>query len=328
MGISILGAYSVITSNHTSMTVGMMIVCSILFGKFLGPFSQMLGTYKQMSMAYFSYLTLDKFFSQNKTDKVITIPNPELIDGTLTVKNIAFAVEKEKTLLSMFAPSSAPTYLLQNINMSFKPGNFSVIIGDIGSGKSLLMQLMIGNLIPTSGKITLNNIDVSKCKREDMGKKIGVAFQEPFLFHTSVARNIAGMKGDYDLKEVVKAAKLAGLDDLIQSLPQGYETNIGIGQNSFQPSAGQSQLIALARMLYKYDDKTIFFLDEINANLDSTGNATVLKIVQKIKNDNKVCIMITHRPGILPYADKIYVIHKGRLTREGTPEEIINMKQS
>ncbi|MEL6711826.1 MAG: ABC transporter transmembrane domain-containing protein, partial [Pseudomonadota bacterium] len=178
MGITILGAYSVIMSGATDMTVGMMIVCSILFGKFLGPFSQMLNTYKTATMAYFSYLTLDNFFSQyNEMQKVVKIPNTADLTGRLVVENVSFAVDQQKTLLSMFGPKIGPRYLLRDLNFTLEPGEFVGVIGEIGSGKSLAALIACGAIKPTTGRVTMDGIDVSKCDREQLGMHMGIAFQ-------------------------------------------------------------------------------------------------------------------------------------------------------
>jgi len=192
------------------------------------------------------------------------------------------------------------------------------VIGPSGSGKSTLARQIVGVLYPTSGAVRLDGADVAPWPRESLGRHIGYLPQDIELFADSVASNISRFRNDND-EEVIEAARLAGVHDMILRLPDGYETQVGDGGAIL--SGGYRQRIGLARAVY--GNPSLVVLDEPSSNLDSDGDAALLSCISELKKRGTTVVMVSHRPNTLGVADKLLVLKDGVAELFGPRDEVI-----
>jgi PrtD family type I secretion system ABC transporter len=308
MFVTAIGAYLVLKNEMTS---GNMIASSIIVGRALAPFDAAIEVWKSITSARKSYDRLTTTLSQqgNIRPASMALPTPE---GRLSVENIFFAPPQ---------PNGQPSskYTLKGVSFALEPGEILAIIGPSAAGKSSLARLLTGVWKPMVGNVRLDGADVYNWSRDDFGKHTGYLPQGIELFSGTIKDNIARMQEGADPAEIVKAAQLAGVHDMILRLPNGYETDIGVGGTGL--SAGQRQRVALARAFY--GDPKFVVLDEPNANLDELGELALIHAVNKARERKITTIIISHRPSILSSVDKILILQEGAVAAFGTKNEIM-----
>jgi ATP-binding cassette subfamily B protein len=226
------------------------------------------------------------------------------VGGGITFENISFAYDQSQTL--------------QNLSFHLEAGQTLAILGQVGSGKTTLTQLINRTYDVNSGQVLVDGIDVRDWNLSHLRSQIGRVEQNVFLFDTSVAENIAFDQGDTHLDRVIEAAKQAEAHEFIEALPQGYHTPLG--QNGAALSGGQRQRLALARAFYS--EPSILILDDSTHALDS---ATEERIWQSIQRLSQRCtlVMITHRLPLVMAADRIMVLEQGRCIAFGTHHTLL-----
>ncbi len=211
--------------------------------------------------------------------------------------------------------------VLQDITFRAKKGELIAIVGPTGGGKTTTIKLLNRFYDVLSGSIKLDGIDVREMKKDELRKKIGVVLQDTHLFKGSVFDNIH--YGDFDAtkEEVLRASKLAGAHDFIVKLPKGYDTEIHEGGQNF--SQGERQLISIARTILS--DPDLLILDEATSNVDTRTEAKIQESMNLLM-EGRTSIVIAHRLQTIQKADKILVIHKGRLIETGTHASLLEQK--
>jgi ABC-type protease/lipase transport system fused ATPase/permease subunit len=204
------------------------------------------------------------------------------------------------------------------VNVAIEPGEIVAIIGPSGAGKSTLARHLVGVLAPVSGAVRLDGADVSKWPHEALGQYVGYLPQDIELFADTVANNICRFR-DGDDTEIIQAAQLAGVHDLILALPNGYDTQVGEGAAVL--SGGMRQRVALARAVY--GNPSLVVLDEPNSNLDADGDAALTECITQLKAKRATVVVIAHRSGTLGVADKILVMKDGTALIYGPRNEVI-----
>ncbi len=312
MLVTAIGAYLVITQPER-MTAGGMIASSIIMGKALQPFDQAIEVWKQVVSSMKSYKNLQKVFSlDSPRQEDFKLPTPE---GRISVENVFFAPFSNKPL----QPGASPSYTLKGVNFALEPGEILAIIGPSAAGKSSLSKLLVGVWKPLQGVVRMDGADVYAWGRDDFGKHVGYLPQDVELFSGSVKSNIARLKEDVDSELIIEAAKFAGAHDMILRLPNGYETDIGVGGASL--SGGQRQRIGLARAFF--GNPKFVVLDEPNANLDELGQQALVEALHHTKEKKITTIVVSHRPEILSSVDKILIVQDGSVAAFGSREEIL-----
>ena len=286
VAIYALGAYLAIT--HQS-SAGIMIASSIIMGRALAPLDQAMATYKQSLEARASYQRIRATLSARNTTENMALPVPR---GELRAESVSFVV------------SNVP--ILQDVSFHLRPGTALAVIGPSASGKSTLCKLLLGIWPLNGGSIRLDGADIASWESERLGNFLGYLPQDVDLFAGTVAENIARM-GCVNADQVVRAARLAGVHELILRLPGGYDTPIGdYGQGL---SGGQRQRIGLARALY--GDPRVIVLDEPNSNLDEEGELRLMQCLARLRQEGKTVILVAHKPSILAAVDEILVLQQG-----------------
>jgi ABC-type protease/lipase transport system fused ATPase/permease subunit len=219
-----------------------------------------------------------------------------------------------------FAPMGAPKLLLGNINFTVEAGETLGVIGPSGAGKSTLARLLVGIWRPNNGVVRLDGADVFTWDRADFGRHVGYLPQDTELFAGTIRDNIARFRGDVEDEEVVRAAQLAGVHELILRLPRGYETDVGDGGHTL--SAGQRQRVGLARTML--GNPAFIVLDEPNASLDAEGEEALMKAIDAMKSNGATVVIISHKPSVFRAADKMLVLREGRIELFGPRDQVMN----
>ncbi|SDE41057.1 type I secretion system permease/ATPase [Belnapia rosea] len=296
-----IGAYLVLQG---SLSSGGMIASSILLGRALAPVEGAMGAWRSFSMARIAYRRLQAQLRAMPEEPVRTrLPAPE---GVLTLRNVSFA-----------APGSRVP-ILRSVSFEAVPGEVLAVIGPSAGGKSTLCRLLVGIAEPSSGEVRLDGSELRHWNAEELGQHIGYLPQDVELFSGTIRDNIARMSEAED-EAVVEAAMLAHAHELIQRLPQGYDTVIGEG--GIRLSGGQRQRIGLARAVYRIP--RIIVLDEPNANLDTSGEAALSAAIDEMKRHHCTLLIVGHRPSTIALADRILLMKEGRVELIGPRDEVL-----
>jgi subfamily B ATP-binding cassette protein MsbA len=208
--------------------------------------------------------------------------------------------------------------VLTDVEFDIRMGEMVAIVGPSGAGKSTLADLLPRFYEPTSGRITIDGIDISKIRLSSLRSLMGIVTQETILFNDTIFNNIAYGLEDCPDEDVVRAAKAANAHDFITAMPGGYDTVIG--DRGVQLSGGQRQRLAIARALLK--DPQILILDEATSSLDVESEALVQEAIDRLVK-GRTTLVIAHRLSTIRNADKIVVVESGRIGQIGTHEELI-----
>lgn len=301
VGILGVGALLVL---RDQLTPGMMIAGSILMGRALAPVEVAVGSWRGMISAREAWNRVKQALASVDVEApAMSLPAPE---GGLTAEALVFG----------YPGSQAPT--IPGVSFALAPGEIMGLIGPSAAGKTTLARLLVGNLAPQRGMARLGGIDLATWDAADKGPHIGYLSQDAELFAGTVADNIARL-GEVKSEDVVAAAKLAGIHDMVLSLPDNYQTQIGSGGTVL--SGGQRQRLGLARAVY--GNPALVVLDEPNAGLDTAGEAELLATLRKLKTLGTTVVIISHRPAIVALADKIMVLVKGTVQHFGPPDEVL-----
>jgi ATP-binding cassette subfamily C protein/ATP-binding cassette subfamily C exporter for protease/lipase/ATP-binding cassette subfamily C protein EexD len=283
------GAYLVI---HNNLSAGVMIAASILLGRALAPVEIAMAAWRNFSATRIAYGRLKARLNDHVVDAERgRLPAPR---GHLEIQNVSFGTRDN--------------IILRNVSFEVKPGESLAIIGPSAAGKSTLCRMMVGILAPTAGQIRLDGSEIGHWDPVQLGNYIGYVPKDVELFAGTVRENIARM-GAIDDESVIEAAKLAHAHEMIQHLPDGYETQIG--QGGLRLSGGQRQRIGLARAIYGVP--RLIVLDEPNANLDQAGESALSTAIHDLKKRDVALVIVGHRPSTLAHADSVVLMRDGRV---------------
>ncbi|MBR2557898.1 MAG: ABC transporter ATP-binding protein [Methanobrevibacter sp.] len=209
--------------------------------------------------------------------------------------------------------------VLKDISFSAKQGEVTALVGPSGGGKSTVSKLAARFWDPASGEVSLGGQNLAKLDSEKLLENFSIVFQDVILFNTTILENIRVGRKDATEEEVLQAARLAECDEFVQKLPDGYNTIIG--ENGELLSGGQRQRISIARALLK--DANVILLDEATSFLDVENESKIQKALSALIK-NKTVIIIAHRMRTIANADKIVVLDDGKISEQGSPEELIS----
>jgi ABC-type protease/lipase transport system fused ATPase/permease subunit len=213
--------------------------------------------------------------------------------------------------------------LLKRLNFRIPAGSSLAIVGPSGAGKSTLARLLVGAIEPSMGSVRIDGADIKQWDKQKLGKHIGYLSQDADMLPGTVAENIARFTPGASDEEIVNAAKMASVHELILALPAGYNTLLGPGGLTL--SGGQRQRIGLARAFF--GAPRILVLDEPNANLDAEGDAALDRALQEAKKTGATVIVITQRKAAAERADRIMIIRDGAIEDYG-PKAVVAENQN
>lgn len=209
--------------------------------------------------------------------------------------------------------------VLKNASFTVYPNILTAIVGDSGSGKSTILNLISKYYIPQNGSITIGEYNIENIPSEKVLSYISTVDQNVFLFNDTVRNNIRYASPNSTDEEVEKACRLANCDDFIRNMEKGYDTEIG--ENGNRLSGGERQRISVARAILK--DSPIVLLDEATASLDIENELLVKQAVINLLKADKTVIMIAHSLPIVKNADQILVVDQGKIVESGTHDKLI-----
>lgn len=298
-----VGAYVVI---HGEASPGIIIAGSILSARALAPVELVIANWRGFIGARQSWRRLKEvFWMLPAHDETHPLPNPTT---SLSVEGLTVA-----------APGPEQRLLVRNVSFTLKRGSGLGIIGPSGSGKSSLSRALVGVWQAARGNVRLDGATLDQWSPQTLGQFIGYMPQKVELFSGTVAQNIARFRVGDNPCLVIKAAKQAGVHDMILRLPNGYQTLIG--ESGAALSAGQRQRIGLARALY--NDPFLVVLDEPNANLDTEGEHALSHAIRSVRVRGGIAIVIAHRPSALTAVDHVLVMVNGEAKEFGPRDEVL-----
>ena len=283
---------------------GMMIAGSLLLGRALAPIDMLVGTWKGFSVARAQYERLGQLLERVPVERdSMRLPAPQ---GNLSVEQV------------MVVPRGSKVVVVKGVSFELSAGEALGIVGPSASGKSSLARALLGVWPAASGKVRLDSADIAAWDRLELGPYLGYLPQDIELFDGTISENICRF-GEIDAEQIVEAAKMAGVHELILRLPQGYDTVIG--SNGGGLSGGQRQRIGLARAVY--GSPRLLVLDEPNSNLDDQGERELVVALQRVKGQGTTVIVITHRTMVLMGMDKILVMKDGAAVSFGARDQVL-----
>ena len=230
------------------------------------------------------------------------------LKGSIEFENVCFKYVKDEK-----------NHVLDNISFKIKEGEKIALLGSTGSGKSTIISLLMRFYEPDSGAIKIDGKNINEYSRSYMRSRFGVVLQKPFLFSTTIKDNIAYVKPDTGMEEVIHSAKAANIHDIIEeAFPDSYDTVVG--EKGVTLSGGQKQRVTIARTLLKKPD--IFVLDDSTSSVDSETEFEIQKALRSILR-GKTTFVIAHRITSIQDCDRIIVLDKGKIIESGTHYELI-----
>lgn len=297
-----MGAYLAISGE---VSAGVMIAASIIAGRALAPIGVITGSWKSFILTSEAYARLRKFVGRETgIDERMALPSP---DGDLVVEKL------------YCRPGGAKQPVLKGVSFQLSPGDTLGVLGPSAAGKSTLSQAIVGVEPALSGEVKFDHFNIKHWDPNQLGRHIGFLPQEVQLFSGTAAQNISRFYEDASSEEIVKAARAAGIHEMISDFPKGYETEIGDrGQHI---SAGQRQRLGLARALY--GDPVLVVLDEPYTNLDGEGYVAVANAIENLKKRNATCVVIEHRRQAIDHVEKLMWLVDGEIRAFGPKDEVL-----
>lgn len=296
-----LGAYLAIDKQ---ISPGAMIAGSMLLGRALAPLDLLIGSWKGFVGARDAYQRLENLLRAVPLQPPpMSLPAPT---GRIQLESVAIV------------PPGSQAPIIAGVSLVIEAGQQVAIIGPSAAGKSTLIRAMLGLYRPATGSVRIDGADIGQWSRAELGQYLGYLPQDVELLDGTIGENIARF-GDVDAEQVVTAARLAGIHEMLLRLPQGYDTVIE-GQGAIL-SAGQRQRIGLARALYALP--RIVILDEPNSNLDQEGEQALAHALAGLRQLGRTVVMVTHRPGILQQVDNIAFMNAGKLAAYGPRDRVL-----
>jgi ATP-binding cassette subfamily C protein len=297
-----VGAYLVINQQATA---GIIIAGSILSARALAPVDLAIANWKGFVAARQSWRALNQLLTLFPA-----ATEPLALEAPENSLSVHFA---------SVAPPGAQKLVASNINFVLNAGSGLGIIGPSGSGKSSLARLLVGVWQPARGKICLDGASLDQWSQDALGRHVGYLPQDVELLTGNIAENISRFHPNAPAEAVIAAAKVAGVHELIVSLPEGYAT--AIGEQGTALSAGQAQRIALARALY--GNPFLVVLDEPNSNLDADGDEALTRAILSVKARKGIVVVVAHRPSAISGLDLILAMNQGQQIDFGSKDEVL-----
>jgi PrtD family type I secretion system ABC transporter len=287
------------------MPSGMLFANMILAARALAPIEKIVSAWEPLNnMARAHARLMETLQKAEPPTRATALPRPK---GRLAVENVNFA------------PPGANRLLLMGINFAVEPGEVLGVLGPSGAGKSTLARVLMGIWRPVNGVVRLDGADVFSWDRADFGRHVGYLPQDTELFAGTIRQNIARFRDDITDEQVVRAAQMAGVHELVLRTPKGYDTEVGEG--GLVLSAGQRQRVGLARAMLA--DPAFVVLDEPNASLDAEGEQALMEAIEALKANGSTVVIISHKIGVFRVADKLLLLRDGRMEMFGPRDPVM-----
>jgi ATP-binding cassette subfamily C protein len=287
------------------ITGGMVIAASIIAGRALAPVEGAIEGWNGYLLSKAAYGRIATLLNGSKMKfEKLHLPRPE---GRLDVERL------------LYVPGGTKQVVLNGISFSLNPGESLAVIGNSGAGKTTLGRMLVGSILPTSGNVRLDLMDLRNWDPRQFGESIGYLPQDVQLFPGTIKQNIARMRPEATDAQIHEAATLADVHEMIASLPQGYETMVAADGSPL--SGGQKQRIALARAFF--GNPKFVVLDEPNSNLDTHGDKALARAINHARTNKITVVVITQKPSLLSVVDKIMLVADGSVAMFGERTEVL-----
>jgi len=302
----VIGVYEVAAG---TLSVGGLIAATILTTRAIASMGSVVGLTARFNQAYTSLKLLDVIVNlpaeRSPTRRYI---HRNVLEGDIDFIDVDFSYSGQKLKT------------LKNMSFKIKAREKVALIGRMGSGKTTIEKLILGLYQPNSGTILIDGIDMRQLDPVEVRSSIGYVSQEVYLFRGTVRDNISIASATADDQQILRASKLAGVDDFVRQHPMGYDMPIGEGGSGL--SGGQRQSIAIARALLH--DPTILVLDEPSASMDPESEYLLIKRLEEHVPE-KTLIVVTHRNSVLALVDRILVIDQWYIIADGPRDKILDL---
>ncbi|MFB8131788.1 ABC transporter ATP-binding protein [Streptomyces mirabilis] len=290
---------------HLAISVGTLVAYTTLQQGLFGPTVSLLGAgiTLQSSLALFERIFeyLDLPVEMPAPERPVRLRRPR---GHVRLQNVDFCYGERPAL--------------QDISIDIPAGSHLAVVGATGAGKTTLGYLIPRLYEVTSGRILIDGVDIRDLDFETLASVVGVVSQETYLFHTTVGDNLRFARPQATPDEVIAATKAAQIHDIIESLPDGYDTVVG--ERGYRFSGGEKQRLAIARTMLR--DPRVLVLDEATSSLDTRTERTVQQALDRL-SEGRTTITIAHRLSTIQHADQIITLDGGRVVEQGTHTELL-----
>ena len=302
-----VGGGAMVVLGWGNVTLGIVLAFIPLMGRFFDPINQLVGFYDVIqrglaaSQRVFEFLDLPPEVQEDPAATSV-----EFKRGEVRFEHVTFGYKPDRPVL-------------RDVSFTAPAGAKIAIVGSTGSGKTTLVSLLPRFYEPQQGRILVDGIPIRDVRLDSLRQAIGIVFQETFLFHGTVAQNIAFARHQIDPVRIRDAARFANIDAFIESLPERYESQVG--ERGIKLSGGQRQRLSIARMILK--DPRIVILDEATSSVDAETERAIQESFEKLM-EGRTAFIIAHRLSTIRHADLILVLEDGRLVESGTHEDLLS----
>jgi ABC-type bacteriocin/lantibiotic exporter with double-glycine peptidase domain/CRP-like cAMP-binding protein len=293
---------------HGSLTVGGLVAVNALVLTANAPLRTLLAFWDQLQFVGVLLARLqDVHEHQPEQEPDAPRTSVDALAGHVRLRDVCFHY-----------PQTPDQEILDHISLDVPAGLTVAFVGRSGSGKSTLLRCLAGLLMPTSGAIEYDDLDLRDLELVELRGKIGFVLQEPYLFDATIADNIAFGHENPDAARIHEAAAIANAAEFVERLPLGYQTRVG--DSGLRLSTGQAQRLSIARAVY--DQPPVLMMDEPTSALDSEAERAVKEGIERLMR-GRTAFVVAHRLSTIRDADLICVLEQGRLVERGTHEELI-----
>ena len=289
------------------LTIGTLFAFMAGFGYILTPVHMFIGMSEPYFAAQEGYDSIKELIDSKYVETWHGKRREARLRGDIVYENVSF-----------FYPSAPDKIVIKDLNLTIKPGEHLAFVGPSGSGKSTLANLLLGLYAPTSGRILIDGVPQSEWDMRWIRRQMAVVMQESILLSGSVGENIRFAKPDASDAEIRAAAKLANAEEFILKMPEGFKTPVG--ERGVALSGGQRQRIAIARSVLR--NPPVLILDEATSALDYESERLIQEALERLAHGRTV-ITIAHRLSTIKNADRIVVLHNGKIVEQGGYRELV-----
>jgi subfamily B ATP-binding cassette protein MsbA len=311
--MGVVGAVIMYIGSHQIMagtlTIGGFFTFTLFLGFLVAPIMQIVSIGTQLTEALAGLERTHEVLSERPEDKDPrrTVELPDL-QGRIIFDHVSFSYDGNRTVL-------------HDVSFQAEPGTVTALVGSSGSGKSTTIGLISAFYVPSAGTISVDGVDLSTVRLESYRTRLGVVLQESFLFDGTIRENVAFSKPNATEEEIMRACRIARVDEFAESFDDKYDTIVG--ERGVKLSGGQRQRISIARAILA--EPRILILDEATSSLDSESESLIQQGLSYLMQ-GRTTFVIAHRLSTIRRADQILVIEQGRIVERGTHEELYAMR--
>lgn len=304
LSVIILGVYRI---GEAALTMGGLIACTMLTARAMAPFGQVAGLLTQYHNATTALTSLNEIMGKEaERDEESSFVSRPVFRGDIDFRDVEFSYPGDNG------------EALRKVSFHIKPGEHVAMIGRVGSGKSTLLRMILGLYQPTGGAIRIDGVDIRQLDPTQLRRNIGYVPQDATLFFGSLKENILLATPHLDDADLLTAAQIAGLSDMVNAHPRGFD--MVVGERGESLSGGQRQGVAIARAVVH--NPPILLMDEPTGAMDHSSEETIKRNLRQF-GAGKTMVIVTHRTTLLDLVDRIIVVDNGRIVADGPKDRVI-----